>query len=146
MLSSKGRSSPSFIIAVTVLIVGVIGYGAWSYLRPNPYVASEHLVRDFARTMSRDVRQYRRKLRALSEKKPSPQQLPDVLAKIDQLATDSTNEIDDRMEELRERMEDFDIKLNTQRNRIDRLRSRATEAKEMVANLAAEAKEKLRGK
>lgn len=146
MRYNAGKSSPSFLIAVTVLVLSVVGYAAWSYLRPGPYAVSEQIVRDFVGTLSGEVRDFRRDLRALGKKGESdPSKVDAVVAEIDQLVLKAKTEIDDQMELAVDELLDLDIRVRTQRNRRDRLDKRAGEAAELVVDLAEETKEKLRG-
>ena len=140
-----GNNSPSFVIAVAVAVFAVVGYAAWSYFRPGPYAVSEHIVRDFVATMSGEVREFRGDLRRLKNKgKRGPEEAEAAIAEIDVLVEETTESIDQRLEEAYDELHELDIRLRTQRNRRKRLNQRATEATELVGDLAEETKQNLR--
>jgi hypothetical protein len=64
---------------------------------------------------------------------------------IDKRLSATLEAIDDAIERARNRLTDLDIGLRTQRNRMDRIEGRADEAREMVKELADEAKQKGQG-
>jgi hypothetical protein len=144
MLFPGGRSSPSFQIAVAAAVLAVVGYGAWLYFRPNPYAVSERIVRDFVGRASGDVRDFRRDLRSLLAKAKQRGLKPDALAaEIDQLVASASQRVDEHYDKAIDELLDLEIRLRTQRNRRSRMATRAEEAKELIADLAAEAKENL---
>ena len=145
MRSPFGNNSPSFVIAVTAVVVAVVGYAGWSYFRPGPYAVSEHIVREFVATMSGEVREFRGDLRGLKRKaKGDAKQVDAVIVEIDQLVARTTESVEQRLDEAYDELHELDIRLRTQRNRRKRLNARATEATELISDLAEEVKEKLR--
>jgi uncharacterized membrane protein YccC len=145
MLFPGARSSPSFQIAVAGLLLAVVGYALWSYFRPNPYAVSEQMVRDFIGRASTDVRDFRRDLQALvSRAKQKELEADALIAEIDQLVASASQRVDQHYDEAIDRLLDLEIRLRTQRNRRGRIATRANEAKELIADLGEEAKEKLR--
>lgn len=144
MLFPGGRSSPSFRIAVAALVLAVVGYAAWLYFRPNPYAVSERIVRDFVARASGDVRDFRRDLRSLLSKAKQRELKPDAIrAEIDEIVDSANRRIDEHYDKTIDELLDLEIRLRTQRNRRNRIATRAEEAKELIADLAAEAKENL---
>lgn len=145
MLSPFGNNSPSFVIAVTAVVVAVVGYAGWSYFRPGPYAVSEHIVREFVATMSGEVREFRGELRELKRSaKGNAKQVDAAIVEIDKLVARTTESVEQRLDEAYDELHELEIRLRTTRNRRKRLDTRATEATELISDLAEEAKEKLR--
>ncbi len=134
-LSDRGGASRSFVIAAVAAIAGVVGYAAWSLLRPDPYALSERIVREARRDMAEAVRDFQREIDGAMRGKP------DASAEIDRHMAAALQAIDDIVDAARDRVADLDIGIRTQRNRIDRLEGRGEEAREMVKELAGEAKQ-----
>lgn len=143
---SGARSSPSFLIAISILILGIVGYGAWSYLRPNENVRSERVVRQFARAVGKEVNSFRRRTRQVVRKKhASSEEVAKAMAKIDDDAEKTMDEIQERADQARDELVSLDIEIRTQRNRSRRLDTREDEARAEIAGLATEAKSRLQG-
>lgn len=141
-MSERGAAGRSFVIAVAAVIVGLVGYVGWALLRPDPYSLSERVVRDARREISAEVREFQRELDGMRDAK---REKKDVHALIDKHQADAIRGIDDAVEGARDRLSEMDISIRTQRNRLDRIDSRAEEAKNMVNELATEAKQKAQG-
>jgi signal transduction histidine kinase len=141
--SERGAASRSFVIAVAVAVVGVAGYGAWSLLRPDPYTLSERIVRDARREVTSEVRDFQRDVDTLL--RDTKHAKKEVAANIDKHLAAALHGIDDVVDGARDRLADLDIDIRTQRNRMDRIEGRAEEAREMVKELADEAKQKAPG-
>ncbi len=58
-MNERGRTSGSFLLAVAAVIIGVGGYAAWTFLRPDPYALSERVVRDARAGLRDEVRRAR---------------------------------------------------------------------------------------
>jgi hypothetical protein len=144
--ASSRRSSPSFLIGISVLVIGVIGYAAWSYLRPSEHVQSERLVRDFARSVGKEVNAFRRQTRTIVRKEhEAPEELAAAMAAIDERAEETMQRIEEHADQSRDELVQLDIAIRTQRNRTRRLDTREEEAREEISGLAAEAKSRLQG-
>ena len=141
--SEQGAASRSFVVGVTAVVLGVAGYTTWSLLRPGPESMSERVVRDARREVAAEVREFERKLDALSH--DTKRDRKDMRVEIDKRLSATLEAIDDAIERARNRLTDLEIGLRTQRNRMDRIEGRADEAREMVKELADEAKQKGQG-
>jgi hypothetical protein len=143
---SSGRSSPSFLIGISVLVIGVVGYGAWSFLRPSQHVQSERLVREFVRTVGKEVSDFRRQARKITRKKHAgPKDRDAAVAAIDESAEKAMERVEEHADQARDELVQLDIGNRTQTNRSQRLDTREEEAREEISGLAAEAKSRLRG-
>jgi signal transduction histidine kinase len=131
------------MIAVAAVVVGGAGYAAWSLLRPDPYSLSERIVRDARREVASEVRDFQRDIDALVRETKRAKK--DVAADVDKHLAAALHGIDDVVDGARDRLSDLDIDIRTQRNRLDRIEGRAEEAREMVKELADEAKQKAQG-
>ena len=127
------------MIAVAIAIVGVVGYVAWAFLRPDPYTVSERIARDARRAVAAEVREFQRDVDGLAR---GASQGKNVAADVDKHMAAALQGIDDVVADARDRLADLDIAIRTQRNRLDRIEGRADEAREMVRELADEAKQK----
>ncbi len=143
MLSSRGASSPSFIAAVAIVVVGVGGYGLWTFLRPSPHASSETVVREFARDAGREVSTLRRELRGIKAKGSGD--VDAALAAVDKEAEKAVEQLEARGDEARDELAELEIAIGTQRNRLQRIETREKEAKELITGLVEEAKGRLRG-
>lgn len=139
-MNERGRTSGSFLIAVGIVVLAVGGYLVWSYVRPDPYALSERVVRDARRSLSFEVREFQRNLDGVvrSARKSNK----DVGAAIDQAADRARQELDQVVSAARGKLAEIDVALRTQRNRMDRIESRAQEAREIVTEFAEETKAK----
>jgi hypothetical protein len=144
--ASSGRSSPSFLIGVSVLVIGVVGYAVWSYLGPTQHVQSERLVREFARSVGKEVNDFRRQARKVVRKEHGgPDELAAAMAAIDERAEETIERIEELTDQARDELVKLDLAIPTQRNRSRRLDTREEEAREEISGLAAEAKSRLQG-
>jgi chromosome segregation ATPase len=142
----SGRSSPSFLIGISVLVIGAVSYGAWSYLRPSQNARSERLVREFARGVGKEVNEFRRQARKIAHKKHAgPKEVEAALAAIDDTAAKTIDRIEEQADQIRDELVQLDIAIPTQRKRSRRLDTREEEAREEISGLATEAKSTLRG-
>ena len=139
ILSERGAAR-SFVIAMAAVIVAVVGYAGWSLLRPDAYSLSERVVRDARRGLAAEVRDFHRDIESLVRNAKDGDA---ASAEIDKILADANRGIDDVVDGARDRMGELDIGIRTQRNRLDRIDSRADEARGMIKELAAEAKQKL---
>lgn len=142
-LPLRGKASRSFVIAVAIAILGIGGYIAWTYLRPDPYNVSERIARDARRGVAAEVREFQRDIDALEHEGPNSKK--NIPAEIDKHLAAALQGIDDVVAEARDRLADLDIAVRTQRNRMDRIDSRADEARDMLKELAEDAKQKTAG-
>jgi len=138
--TERGAARRSFVIALAVAAIAILGYAAWAFLRPDPYSLSERIVRDARREVAAEVRDFLRDVdevvgNAKRDKK-------DVAAEVDKRLSVTLREIDDVVDGARDRLAELDIALRTQRNRMDRIEGRAEEAREMVKEHANEVKQK----
>lgn len=134
------------MIGISVLLVGIVGYAAWSYLRPSQHVQSERLVREFARTVGKEVNAFRRQTRKIVRKEHAgPDEVAAAMAAIDDDAEKTIERIEEHADQARDELVSLDIAIRTQRNRSRRLDTREEEAREEISGLAAEAKSRLRG-
>jgi hypothetical protein len=141
MLSSSGRSSPSFLLAVGALILAIVVYAGWSFLRPTAHSASEDLVREFSRTIGREVSTFRREARGLADKRFADKNAKDAaIAALQEKAEKTIRRIEEQGDQAREDLADLDIAIRTQRNRYQRIETREDEAKEMVNGVAEDFK------
>jgi chromosome segregation ATPase len=128
-------------------VIGVVGYGAWSYLRPSQHAQSERLVREFARSVGKEVNNFRRQARKIArDKQASPDELEAAVTALDERAEKAIERIEEHADEARDELVSLDIAIPTQRNRGRRLDTREEEARAEIAGLAAEAKSRLQGK
>jgi hypothetical protein len=142
-LSERGAASRSFVIAAGAAVVAVLGYAAWAFLRPDPYSLSERIVRDARREVAAEVREFQREIDTLL--RTAKQEKRDVSAELDKRQAEAMRGIDDVVDGARNSLSELDIAVRTQRNRMDRIDARADEAREMVKELAEEAKQKALG-
>lgn len=139
-MNERGRTSGSFLIAVGIVVLAVGGYLVWSYVRPDPYALSERVVRDARRSLSFEVREFQRNLDEVV--RGARKSNKDVGAAIDQAADRARQELDQVVSTARGKLAEIDVALRTQRNRMDRIESRAQEAREIVTEFAEETKAK----
>ena len=145
MADSTRRTSPSFIIAIGVVVLALLAYGMWAYLRPSPHAASENVVRELSRTLGREVSAFRREMRTFADQKlPDAKARNAAVASVDERTEKALERIEKHADAARDELSDWDIPIRTQRNRNDRLGTREDEAKELIKGIAEETKEKLR--
>ena len=143
VMNERGRASGSFLIAVGVAVLAVGGYLGWSFLRPDPYALSERVVRDARRALAYEVREFQRGLDDVV--RDAKKQNADVGAAVDKATDKSRKDLDDVVSDARDQLGEIDVELRTQRNRMDRIETRAQEAREMISEFAEETKAKARG-
>ena len=141
--SERGAASRSFVIGVGAVIAAVVGYLAWSVLRPDPYALSERIVRDARREMAAEVRNFQREVDPLARE--ARREKRDISAQVEQLVAAAEREIADVVDGARDQIAELDIALRTQSNRLNRIEDRAKEAMDMVREHAEAANEKARG-
>ena len=139
-MNARGRASGSFLIAVGVVILAVGGYLAWTFLRPDPYALSERVVRDARRALAYEVREFQRSLDDVV--RDARKSNADVGKAIDTAADKARKDLDDVVTDARDRLSEIDVELRTQRNRMDRIETRAQEAREIITEFAEETKAK----
>jgi chromosome segregation ATPase len=143
VMNERGRASGSFLMALGVAVLAVGGYFAWTFLRPDPYALSERVVRDARRALAYEVREFQRALDDVVREARSRN--ASVEAAVDAAAAKARKDLDAVVAEAREQLADIDVELRTQRNRLDRIETRAQEAREMITEFAEETKAKARG-
>ena len=139
----SGKTSPSFLIAVLLVILIVAGFAGWRFLRPDPFRESEMIVRESRRVLNGQVRDFEQELRDLMTKaglEPAAR-----IAAIEQKSAGAKVEIDRYLDEARAELSELDIPLKTHKNRADRLGEKAEEAKQMIDERVAEKREQLAG-
>lgn len=136
------QASPSFIVTVSAVVLLAVGYLAWSVLRPNPYVRSERVVREARRELTYQVREFQRNLDDVVRQARGKERDPAVA--IDEAAERAKQGIDEVVEAARDRLTDLDIELRTQRNRMNRIETRAQESRDMIVEVAEQAKTRAR--
>ncbi len=142
-LSEKGKTSPSFLFAVLLVILGVGGVLGWRYFGPNPFKQSEAVVRESRRVLSTKVRDFEQDLRELAQN--SGQNDAQRFEAIEKRADAVKAEIDAYLDEARAELSELDIPLKTHQNRADRLGKKADEAKNMIDDRVSEKREQLTG-
>jgi small-conductance mechanosensitive channel len=131
------------VIAVGAVVAAVVAYVTWSVLLGDPYARSERAVRDTRREIAAAMRDFERELETITRKaKPDRN---GAGAEIDKRAAAAAQAIDDIVDRANDRLDQLDIDLRTQHNRMDRIERSAAEAKAMVKQLADEAKQKGKG-
>ena len=140
MSSERGRISGSFLIAAGAVVLALVGYGAWSFLRPDHYVLSERVVRDARRALASEVREFQRD--ADNAVRDAKRHGKDAVGQIDKLVADALKRVDRVVENARDQLGALDIELRTQRNRMERVTSRAQEARDMIEEHAEQSKAK----
>jgi len=143
MLSERGRTSPSFIIAILLLIIGVGGYGAWRLFKPDPYRQSEQIVRDSRQALKAIVSDFHLKVTTAMDKRSVSAE--ERIAEIDKLSEEATREVDNYLDEARQELSELDIALRTHKNRSDRLLEKTEDAKEMIREAVEHAKGRISG-
>jgi len=141
--SETGKTSPSFMVAVLLVVALILGYFGWGYLFPNPFKASELVVRESRRELSTRVRDFDQEIRVLMDK----QGLSDSqrLREVEKLAQETKTAIDEYIDEARDRLAEIDTPLKTHQNRDERLTEKADDAKTMIDDRVAEKRDQLAG-
>lgn len=139
-MNERGRTSGSFLLAVAAVVIGVGGYAAWTFLRPDPYVLSERVVRDARAGLRDEVRAFQRSLDDVV--RDAKKAGKDPAAAVDNEFTKASKGIDQVVADAREKLNELDIGLRTQRNRMNRIEARAQEARDIAMEHAEETKAK----
>ncbi len=142
-LSDRGKTSPSFLIALLAVVLAVVGVTGWRYFRPNPFKRSESIVRESRRTLNTCVRAFESDLHAVMQK--SGMSPADRVAAIEERAVVAKREIDKVVDDVRAELAELDIPLRTHQNRSNRVDARADEARAMIDDRLAEKREQLSG-
>ena len=129
------------MIACVVLLLVVVGALSWRYFGPDPFKASERIVRESRRTLSVRVRDFEQDLRA-AVTKAAPGERGAV---IDSTVARAVKKIDEYVDGARDELSQLDIPLAKYENRANRLADNAEAAKRMIEERAAEKRSQLSG-
>lgn len=140
--SEKGKTSPSFLIAVVIVVVGVLGVVGWRYLKPDPFKQSEMVVRESGRAFRTELADFERDILEVL-KKPGLDSAARIVA-LETKANEVKAEIDDQLDQARAKLTELDIPLKTHQNRADRVAKKADEAKAIVDDRVDEKREQLK--
>jgi hypothetical protein len=145
LTDSAGKTAPSFIATIAILVLLAVGYVAWTILSPNPIAQSEMVVRDFSKAAAAELGPLRRALRdEVARYKGDPATLASVRNAIDDRAASVRETIETLADEARDRIDLIDgIGLQTQDNRLQRIQSRKADAQARINGLVAEARGQL---
>lgn len=135
-------SSLSFSVALTLVIVLVVGYLTRHIWWPGPVARSERIVRQFATDTYKLVAAYRRSLatgrKRASDKKADPAAQE---AFIEERANEALRSLQDLTDKAEERLDTLEgLPLRTLHNRLARIRNRFAEATAMIRDEADRAK------
>lgn len=144
-MNATGKTAPSFIFTIVLLVLLVIGYFAWGIFWPGPIAHSEMLVRNFGAASTAELGPLRRALREeVIRYERDPATLESVRTAIDEHVEKTRNTIERLANGAIDELVMIDgIGLRTQDNRLRRIRQRQTEADARVDDLQAEALAKL---
>lgn len=134
--------SPSFKVAVGLLVVAVIGYAAWYVFKPNPIARSEMVVRQFDRAVGEKSGPFRAAVREVQRSAGATAELRQAARdRIDTLAREMNDAIEDLTDQAVSDVESISgIGLRTQENRLGRIRRISLEGRARVGQIVAEAK------
>lgn len=138
MASERGGNRASFLVTLVVVVAVIAGYIAWTFLRPNPYALSERIVRESRREVTAAVREFQGELDRVTRERGA-----DVEKRIEEETASAVADVDALVDDARDRIGDLGIDLRTERNRMGRIKTRAQEAKDIIAEYADEARAKL---
>jgi len=140
------ESSPSFLIAVALVVLTVTGYVAWRVFRPNQVKQSDRIARGFARDAARLVGAYRRSLLDVTRTSGGhPADTAKAEAEIEGRTEETLRTLRKSADAAQARLDEMEgISLRTLRNRLDRIRTRLEEATTMVHEEEARARLALR--
>ncbi|HYD46985.1 MAG TPA: hypothetical protein VEB21_01490 [Terriglobales bacterium] len=141
-MASVRQWSPSFVVAITLLVAGAAGVVVWQLWRPNDVAASEQVVRELAAGIAKQVGPFRRQLRRITNAPAiSPDESAQAVRKVDELAADAIDRIEQLEEEASAQIEAMSgISLKTQDNRLGRIEDRVREGIGAIKTAADEAK------
>lgn len=135
----RGRSSPSFLIAVTLLLVAIAAYLGWRIWSPTDVTRSERIVRQFAKDVAVEVKSYRRELRRLLDRSEPSLREDEFARRLESTRMQVLGRVSALAESARQRIDDLErVSLKTQQNRWRRIQKRVDEAEAMIAELTAE--------
>jgi predicted ATP-dependent protease len=140
------RSSPSFLIAVGLLIVVAGGYVAWRWLKPpTPRALSERIVRQFTKDVAAEVGAYRKQVRLITARAEDGEMaVAAATEQIENKAREAVARVKNLTDEASARIEEIEeLRWKAMQNRLDRIRQRAQETREYIAEIEAAAKAEL---
>jgi hypothetical protein len=147
-MNASGKTAPSFIAAVALLVLAIVGYVLWGILRPTPIARSEMIVRDFTAAVAGELGPLRRALREeVARYEANPSTVDSVRAAIDERADEAREKVEMLADDAIDQLSMLEgIGLQTQENRLQRIKKRQAEGEERVESLVAEARDKVRSK
>ncbi len=140
--SERGNTSPSFLIAILVVVALVAGFFGWRYLSPNPHKRSEQIVRESRGVLSSEVRDFEQALRDVMAKGSDP---ATRLQSIEKSADEAKKSIDGYVDQARSRLSDLEIPLKKYQNRAERIGQKADDAKRIIDERVAEKRSQISG-
>ena len=144
VMNERGRASGSFLMAIGVVALAVGGYLGMDLSAAGPVRVVRAGGAGCAPGVGlRGAREFQRSLDDVV--RDTKKKNGDVPAAIDAAADKARQELDDVVSGARERLSEIDVELRTQRNRMERIETRAQEAREIVTEFAEETKAKARG-
>ncbi|OFV87477.1 MAG: hypothetical protein A3J75_03470 [Acidobacteria bacterium RBG_16_68_9] len=133
------------MIAIVLCLVFVGGYLSWYATRPDGRTASEIIVREFAKDLAVEARNYRRALRAALVNASRHSDMSAALQKVEAVTEEAKERLEGRADAALNALDDVDgLALRTHRNRYKRIRQRLREAKEIVNELRRDTEAELR--
>jgi len=139
------RSSPSFIVAV-IVVLGLVGAYAWRWSRPGPRLLSDRVVSDFVTAAYREVREYRRSVGQMADGVKPDGDVANVMQQIERVTADALGKVERHAEEALRRLGGIDkLAWRTEQNRRARIRARLREIKEVLAEVRRETEAEIRG-
>ncbi len=144
-MNESGKTAPSFIAAVAILVLVIVGYVLWGILRPTPIARSEMIVRDFTAAVAGELGPLRRALREeVGRYESNPSAVDSVRTTIDERADEAREAIEILASDAIDQLTMLEgIGLQTQDNRLQRIKKRQAEGEERIDSLVAEARDKL---
>jgi hypothetical protein len=144
-MSEPKRTSPSFLIAVAVIVFAVVAYFGWEFVAPNPSGESELIVRNLSSAIAAEMGPFRRALREVERAaRDSPEKRREAIEQIDDMAEDLGDRIVDLADAATTDIEMVrGISLSTQENRLARVRRLSLEGRARAGQMVAETKANL---
>jgi transcriptional regulator with AAA-type ATPase domain len=134
------KNSPSFLVAVGLVVLAVGGSLAWRWLRPNPHAESEELVRGFVAAATGEVQELRRAVRELAAR-AEPSRLSETEVALANRREDTRRSLDELAAATQDALDALEgLSLQTLRNRSARLRDRLAATKAYVEEIIADAR------
>jgi len=142
---SETRNSPSFLIAVFLVIAAVVGFVGWQFLKPNPIGQSDVVVRRLSAAIAEQMGPFRAAVREIQRSdRDTPEMRQAARDRIDELARAVNDQIEDLSDAAITEIESISgIGLRTQENRLSRIRRLSLEGRARVGQLVGEAKSAL---